>query len=252
MVVTGLSSPQVVKSFGEPVARVPTGQGERWTYRAGGCQLDVFMFPDVSHGGLTALDDRVSDSEAKPGGEQGCLRRLRDGHAIEAAPLAGRTARVALVDDDGVFLRLLADNLRAAGLDPVCYTDPHLALAALRRPPSPDACILDWNMPGINGLDLLTELRRAGFRQPVLFLTSHSQPMFEEAALTAGAVDFVDKARGPAITCGVSRWRWSALSPRCRRRRRTICASANCCCAAAPSARFGAVMTLRSAAANMR
>jgi len=113
--------------------------------------------------------------------------------------VAGRTARVALVDDDGVFLRLLADNLRAAGLDPVCYTDPHLALTALRRPPPPDACILDWNMPGINGLDLLTELRRTGFRQPVLFLTSHSQPMFEEAALTAGAVDFVDKARGPAI-----------------------------------------------------
>ncbi len=117
----------------------------------------------------------------------------------DIAPVIGRAARVALVDDDGVFLRLLADNLRAAGLDPVCYTDPQLAFAALRTPPSPDACILDWNMPGIDGLNLLSQLRQAGFRQPVLFLTSHSQPMFEEAALTAGAVDFVDKARGPAI-----------------------------------------------------
>jgi two-component system response regulator ChvI len=117
----------------------------------------------------------------------------------DAAPPTGRAARIALVDDDEVFLRLLADNLRAAGLDPLCYTDPQLALAALRKPPAPDACILDWNMPGIDGLGLLTQLRQVGFRRPVLFLTSHSQPMFEEAALTAGAVDFVDKARGPAI-----------------------------------------------------
>jgi two-component system response regulator ChvI len=107
--------------------------------------------------------------------------------------------RIALVDDDAVFLRLLSENLRAAGHDPVCYMDPRRALAALLLPPVPDACIFDWSMPEIDGLSLLARLRRAGFRQPVLFLTSHSQQMFEEAALDAGAVDFVDKARGPAI-----------------------------------------------------
>jgi two-component system, OmpR family, response regulator ChvI len=107
--------------------------------------------------------------------------------------------RVVLVDDDPVFLRLLAETLRAAGLEPCGYTDPQQALAALRQGPAPDACVLDWNMPGLDGLALLRRLRAAGFDQPVLFLTSHSQPMFEEAALAAGAVDFVDKARGPAI-----------------------------------------------------
>ncbi len=117
----------------------------------------------------------------------------------EFTTAAGLPARIALVDDDPVFLRLLAENLRAAGLDPICHTDPQQALATLRTPPLPDACVLDWNMPGLDGLELLTRLRAAGFRQPVLFLTSHSQPMFEEAALAAGAVDFVDKARGPAI-----------------------------------------------------
>jgi len=82
IVVTGLSSSQLVKLFGEPVARVPTGQGEHWTYRAGRCQLDVFMFPDVSHGGLTALDHRASSDAPGSDGEQACLRRLRDDHAI--------------------------------------------------------------------------------------------------------------------------------------------------------------------------
>jgi two-component system response regulator ChvI len=114
----------------------------------------------------------------------------------DAPALAGR---VALVDDDPVFLRLLADNLRAAGLDPTCFSDPRQALAALGDCPAPDACVFDWSMPGLDGLTLLRQLRAAGFAQPVLFLTSHSQPMFEEAALAAGAVDFVDKSRGPAI-----------------------------------------------------
>jgi two-component system response regulator ChvI len=117
----------------------------------------------------------------------------------EAPAIKDGPARVALVDDDAVFLRLLGDNLRAAGLDPVCYPEPFQALAALRAGPPPDACVLDWNMPGLDGLALLQQLRAAGFSQPVLFLTSHSQPIFEEAALAAGAVDFVDKARGPAI-----------------------------------------------------
>jgi hypothetical protein len=82
IVVNGLSSPQLVKLFGEPVTRAPTGQGERWTYRSRGCSLEIFMFPDVSHGGLTALDDRVSDDTAEAGGQQACLRRLRDEHAM--------------------------------------------------------------------------------------------------------------------------------------------------------------------------
>ena len=113
-----------------------------------------------------------------------------------AEPAGGR---IALVDDDAVFLRLLSDNLRAAGHDPVCYMDPRRALAALQAPPAPDACIFDWSMPEIDGLSLLARLRRSGFRAPVLFLSSHSRPIFEAAALDAGAADCIDKARGPAF-----------------------------------------------------
>ena len=108
-------------------------------------------------------------------------------------------ARIALVDDDAVFLRALAVNLRAAGYEAVCFEDPKQALAALRQGTAPDACILDWYMPGLDGLALLKQLREHGASMPVLFLTSHGGPIFEEAALDAGAADFVDKTRGPAI-----------------------------------------------------
>lgn len=115
-----------------------------------------------------------------------------------AAP--GRpAARIALVDDDPLFLSVFADNLRGAGYDTVCFGDPKQALACLPQGIPPDACVLDWNMPGLDGLKLFKLLQARGVQIPVLFLTSYGQVIFEEAALDAGAADFVDKSRGPSI-----------------------------------------------------
>lgn len=110
----------------------------------------------------------------------------------------GPSARLVLVDDDPVFLRLLAENLRAAGHAVTAFSDPKAGLSALLND-RPDLCLFDWDMPGLDGLALLRTLRAAGAAYPVLFLTGHASPMFEEAALSAGAVDFIDKSRGPAI-----------------------------------------------------
>jgi two-component system, OmpR family, response regulator ChvI len=119
--------------------------------------------------------------------------------AVDQPETAPRPAHIALVDDDPVFLRVFAANLQAAGYHTECFADPEQALASLQRDVPPDACILDWNMPGLDGLELFKLLRARGIPVPVLFLTSYGQPVFEEAALEAGAADFVDKSRGPAI-----------------------------------------------------
>jgi two-component system response regulator ChvI len=98
-----------------------------------------------------------------------------------------------------VFLRAFAANLRAAGHDVVCFNDPLAALEEYKIDPAIDAWVLDWDMPQMDGLALLRALRAHGPGAPVLLLTSHGQPIFEEAALDAGAADFIDKTRGPAI-----------------------------------------------------
>jgi two-component system response regulator ChvI len=119
--------------------------------------------------------------------------------AVDLADASPRAARIALVDDDPVFLRLFAANLQAAGYRTECFDDPKQALAGLLREVPPDACVFDWNMPGLDGLQLFNQLRARDISVPVLFLTSYGQPIFEEAALDAGAADFVDKSRGLAI-----------------------------------------------------
>ena len=104
-----------------------------------------------------------------------------------------------LVDDDALFLRVLADTLGVAGYEVLAHDTPRDALEAIRQGARPDVCILDWDMPEITGLVLLRQLRACGVGAPVLFLTGHGGPVFEETALDAGATDFVDKSRGQAI-----------------------------------------------------
>src|SRR5262249_33779421 len=50
-----------------------------------------------------------------------------------------------------------------------------------------------------SGLDLLAQVRRRGIMLPAIFLTGLPALTYESAALDQGALDFVDKARGPMI-----------------------------------------------------
>jgi two-component system response regulator ChvI len=118
---------------------------------------------------------------------------LPDPSAPDARP------RLIVVDDDRLFLAAFAANLEAAGYRPACFADPRAALAALQAGTAAAACVLDLDMPGLDGLAFLGALNAAGLALPVIFLTSHAGPVFEEAALRAGAVEFIDKSRGPAI-----------------------------------------------------
>src|SRR3546814_3559009 len=57
------------------------------------------------------------------------------------------------------------------------------------------AVLLDWRMPGLDGLAVLRRMRECRIQTPVIFLTVLSDEIYEEAALKWGAVDFIDKSR---------------------------------------------------------
>jgi two-component system, OmpR family, response regulator ChvI len=108
--------------------------------------------------------------------------------------------RLLVVDDDPLFLRTFAANLAAEGYQPLCFGDPQAALAvALDGSAGVAACVLDLDLPGLDGLEFLRALAAAGRALPVIFVTAHSEHVYEEEALRLGAADFVDKSRGPAI-----------------------------------------------------
>jgi two-component system, OmpR family, response regulator ChvI len=107
--------------------------------------------------------------------------------------------RIVLVDDDDSFRESLGLNLVDEGFDVQSFASGEPALDYFQRGGSADVILLDWRMPGMNGLEVLRRLRRAGTTTPVIFLTALSDDIYEEAALEGGAVDFIDKSRRLSI-----------------------------------------------------
>lgn len=112
--------------------------------------------------------------------------------------------RIVVVDDDDLFRPMLVGNLSEAGYAVREFAAPDLALDALSaesvgQQTTIDLLILDWKMPGLTGLELLQKLRQIGLMTPAIFLTSLDDVIYEEAALKAGAIDFVGKTRSFAI-----------------------------------------------------
>ena len=107
--------------------------------------------------------------------------------------------RIALVDDDALFRESLILNLTAVGYAVRGWADGEAFLAALGQPERPDLVLLDWKMPGLNGIEVLGRLRTLRPELPIIFLTVLGEQVFEEAALLGGAVDFVEKSRGFTI-----------------------------------------------------
>ena len=110
-----------------------------------------------------------------------------------------RAVRIVLVDDDDSFRESLGLNLIDEGFAVVSFDAGAPALDYFGRGGAADVILLDWRMPGMNGLEVLRRLRRAGSTTPVIFLTVLSDDIYEEAALEGGAVDFVDKSRRLSI-----------------------------------------------------
>lgn len=109
------------------------------------------------------------------------------------APLIG------IVDDDPLFRETLAGNLQDAGYQVVEWPDGESFLAGFGVAPVPALLLLDWKMPGLNGIDVLRQMRAQASEPPVIFLTVLSEQIFEEAALLGGAVDFIEKSRSFTI-----------------------------------------------------
>ena len=107
--------------------------------------------------------------------------------------------RLLLVDDDALFRESLGQNLMDEGYDVASVDGGEAALGQLSKPVEVDAVLLDWRMPGLDGLGVLRLMRERGHSMPVLFLTALTNNVYEEAALALGAVDFISKSRSLSV-----------------------------------------------------
>lgn len=98
------------------------------------------------------------------------------------------------VDDNPANLGLLENMLSSQGHRVLSFPSGEMALRALEET-KPDLILLDINMPGMNGYEICTWLKKdARFREiPVIFISAVSDSMEKVKAFSLGAVDYVTK-----------------------------------------------------------
>ena len=111
------------------------------------------------------------------------------------------SATILLVDDDPDIVRLLTMTLRPEGFRLLSASDGNAALE-IARAERPDLLLLDWNMPGRNGLEVCRTLRSESDPDlrdvPVVLLTAHVEAEDTAAGFAAGVTDYVTKPFKPA------------------------------------------------------
>lgn len=101
--------------------------------------------------------------------------------------------RILVVDDEADVRVAVRRALALDGYSVELAEDGEQALELLRRDGSPDAIVLDVNMPGIDGLEVCRRIRAAGDQVPVLMLTARDDVGDRVAGLDAGADDYLAK-----------------------------------------------------------
>lgn len=100
--------------------------------------------------------------------------------------------RVLVIEDDTTLGHALQEFLADQGYAVDWLTDGATVAGALAAQPY-DLLLLDLNLPGMNGLDVLRQLRQDGNQVPVLILTARDGLDDRVAGLDAGADDYVTK-----------------------------------------------------------
>jgi DNA-binding response OmpR family regulator len=113
---------------------------------------------------------------------------------VDACIRSRRPARILIVDDSSTT-RGIVRKILSASKFPLEISDSPDGLKALQdvRERNVDIVLLDFNMPGFDGFEILSELRRLESRVAVVIMTATHDPSLAERAQMAGAAAFLKK-----------------------------------------------------------
>jgi DNA-binding NtrC family response regulator len=97
-----------------------------------------------------------------------------------------------IIEDEAVLAKNIATYFRRAGFLPQTANSAEEGLACMDAF-RPDVVVLDYQLPGMNGLELLAHLRASDPLLPVIILTGQGTANLAVRAMTLGAVDFLSK-----------------------------------------------------------
>jgi DNA-binding response OmpR family regulator len=107
--------------------------------------------------------------------------------------------KILLAEDDIVTSTVVKEQLQQWGYEVFCAYNGNDAWQALNSPDAPKMVVLDWQMPGLSGLELCRKLRalKTGSYVYVVMLTSLDEKIHVVQGLEAGADDYLSKPCNP-------------------------------------------------------
>lgn len=102
------------------------------------------------------------------------------------------SANVWIVDDERSIRWVLEKALTQEGFNVTCFEDARAALAQINSNP-PDVIVSDIRMPGVDGLDLLEQVRTGFPEVPVIIMTAHSDLDSAVSSIQGGAFEYLPK-----------------------------------------------------------
>lgn len=109
-------------------------------------------------------------------------------------------SRILVIDDDGTILELLEATLGGGPHEVAVAGDAREAMEAVRASP-PDLIVLDLDLPGSDGRQILEALHGLGSQAPVIVLTGSGRAR-ERELLSAGAQAYLTKPFSPLELIG--------------------------------------------------
>jgi len=104
----------------------------------------------------------------------------------------GDVPTVFIIDDDSGVRESIKDLVESVGLRAESFATAQQFLASERRD-APSCLVLDVRLPGISGLDLQHDLKKAGIKIPIIFISGHADIPMSVRAMKSGAFEFLTK-----------------------------------------------------------
>jgi len=124
---------------------------------------------------------------------------------------AAAPAKVLLVDDEREYVQTLSERLRSRSIAAAVATSGEEALAMIEDD-EPQVVVLDLQMPGIDGIEVLRRLRRGHPDTQVIILTGHGSDHEEAVAAELGAFAYLRKPVDISVLSRTMKAAYAALA----------------------------------------
>ena len=101
-------------------------------------------------------------------------------------------SKILLVDDEKEFVQTLSERLQMRNMGTAVVYDGNSALAQVQRD-EPEVMIIDLKMPGIDGMELLKQVKQTCPRIQVIVMTGHGSEQDKKKCMDLGAFSYMQK-----------------------------------------------------------